>query len=83
MVETKVNDIKEDFRFQGTNRVLLKWLKLWDQVVFDKQPEDRKKKMKVHTTKTHKFSDQNNNKNGNFVKKQFNIEDDLVCSTET
>lgn len=50
--------------------------------MFDKQPEGRKRNLKAHTTKTQKFSDQNNNKNGNFVKKQFNIEDDLVCPTE-
>lgn len=39
-------------RMQGTNRTLLKWLKLWDQVVFNKErrvrvgKEDDKKKKK-------------------------------------
>ena len=39
------------FLFQSTNRTLLKWLKLWDFVVYNKDKKDKDKKSKAQDKK--------------------------------
>ena len=61
----------------GTNRFILKWLKLWDEVVFGVEP-DKQKGNKYEEKDAESGNFQKKDGKNNFQKKYYDPEDDLV-----
>lgn len=74
---------------QGTNRLLLRWLKLWDEIVFDIKPtKSKKKKQQPNFPGGGGFKQREGSAGGEFKQgggeknfqkfHKFNLEDELV-----
>ena len=73
-------DILDSFPLQAINRTLLKWLKLWDKVVFNKSKGVNKSKNTKHTKENEKEKLNQHGKGNKKFKKGIESEEWIVST---